>query len=146
MRVPPVIATVAATLLLLSFNVGSQPLDAPSTDPASANPATAGTAADQPVLEAVLVDREKKAAKREATVQVKASGINIVDPAVAGEKPRRGEGHFHYQVDGGPVVATTSAKLSFHELSPGPHIITVVLAGNDHQRLVQPVTLQLRVP
>jgi hypothetical protein len=145
-RVSAITRSLAAALLGLALQAAAQPIDAPSTDPAASMPATAGMAADRPTLEAVLVDRDKKAAKREATVQAKASGINIVDPAVAGEKPKRGEGHFHYQVDGGPIVATTAAKLSFHELSPGPHIITVILAGNDHRRLIEPVVLQLRVP
>jgi len=137
---------LAAALLAPALPVSAQPIDAPSTDPAASMPATRGMATDQPTLKAVLVDQQKKAAKREATVQVTVSGINIVDPAVAGEKPKRGEGHFHYQVDGGPVVATTAPKLSFHELSPGSHAISVILAGNDHKPLMPPVALQVKVP
>ncbi|HET6890757.1 MAG TPA: hypothetical protein VFH31_06620, partial [Pyrinomonadaceae bacterium] len=70
-----------------------------------------------PTLTATLVDAEKKAAQKAATVQVKTTGIRLIDPATVGEKPRAGQGHLHYQVDGGPIIATTATKLSFHELS-----------------------------
>jgi hypothetical protein len=39
------------------------------------------------------------------------------------------------QVDGGPIIATPAAKLSFHGLSPGKHQILVMLAANDHSPL-----------
>src|SRR5688572_31991077 len=93
---------------------------------------TPGGAA-RPTMTAKLVDPEKKAAGRAATVEVTTSGVELVDPATAGEKPMAGQGHLHYQVDNGPVVATPAAKLSFHELMPGTHTIVVVLAGNDHK-------------
>lgn len=97
-------------------------------------------------LSAMLVDRENKARKAEATVQVTTSGIKIVDPASAQEKPRSGQGHFHYRLDNGPVIATTATKLSFHELTPGQHTITVMLAGNDHSPLGPQETLNVTVP
>jgi hypothetical protein len=48
---------------------------------------------------------------------------------------RAGQGHLHYRVDDGPVIATTVTELSFHELAPGPHRFEVTLVGNDHQPL-----------
>jgi hypothetical protein len=104
----------------------------PKGEEYGAKPGGAGGAAS---LTARLVDAEKKASKREATVEASASGIQIVDPASTGEKAVPGQGHFHYRLDGGPIIATTSDKLSFHELSPGKHTISVVLAGNDHKPL-----------
>lgn len=97
-------------------------------------------------LTATLVDAEKKAAEKAATVQVKTSGIRLIDPAMVKEKPHAGQGHLHYQVDSGPVIATTTTKLSFHELSPGPHKITVMLAGNDHSPLGPQQTLDVTIP
>jgi hypothetical protein len=97
-------------------------------------------------LSAMLVDREKKAQKGEATVQVATSGIKIVDPASAHEQSKSGQGHFHYKLDNGPVIATTATKLSFHELTPGQHTITVMLAGNDHSPLGPQETLNITVP
>lgn len=129
-------------LVLGSAAAIAQPLDAPSTDPAATQPNRPGGAS----LTATLVDAEKKAAKQAATVEAKAGNVKIVDPAQSGEKPKAGEGHFHYQLDGGPVVATTAPKLSWHELSPGAHIITVTLAGNDHAPISAPVKLSVRVP
>ena len=93
-----------------------------------------------------LVDTEKKAAGRAATVEVTVSGVALTDPAMANEKPVAGQAHLHYQVDKGPVVATTAAKLSFHELTPGSHTIVVVLAGNDHKPLGPQQQLTVTVP
>lgn len=100
----------------------------------------------QPSMTAELVDAERKALKKSATVSVHVSGIELVDPASVKEKAADGQGHLHYRVDEGPVIATTATKLSFHELGTGPHTITVVLAGNDHAPLGPSVTLHVAVP
>lgn len=108
--------------------------------------AQAPGAAMKPTMTAKLVDPDKKAAGRAATVEVTTSGVELVDPALSNEKPVVGQGHLHYQVDKGPIVATPSAKLSFHELTPGPHTIVVVLAGNDHKPLGPQQQLTVTVP
>jgi hypothetical protein len=124
------IVTVALTALVAAPSIDAQ---------------TPGSAA-KPVMTAKLIDADKKAAARAATVEVTTSGIELVDPAVSMEKAVAGQGHLHYQVDKGPVVATPSAKLSFHELAPGAHTILVVLAGNDHKPLGPQQQLTLTVP
>ena len=93
-----------------------------------------------------LVNPEQQAAKHTATVQVTVTGVELVDPATAGEKPVLGQGHLHYQVDAGVVVATPVPKLSFHELKPGDHVISVTLAANDHTPLGPPQMVQVNVP
>ena len=108
--------------------------------------AQAPGSATRPTMTAKLVDPEKKAAERAATVEVTTSGVELIDPAVAKEKAVPGQGHLHYQVDKGPIVATPSAKLSFHELTPGTHTIVVVLAGNDHKPLGPQQQLTVTVP
>ena len=90
-----------------------------------------------PELSVTLSDPEKKAQERAATVEVKVAGIQLIDPAAVNEQPQQGQGHLHYQVDNGPIIATTTTKPSFHELSLGSHKITVMLVGNDHQPLVR---------
>jgi hypothetical protein len=97
-------------------------------------------------LTAVLVDAEAKAQKKEATVKVTVTGATMTDPAVAKEKPKAGQAHLHYQVDNGPIIATTTTKLSFHELTSGEHKITVVLSANDHSPLGPQETLTVRIP
>ena len=97
-------------------------------------------------IEAVLVNPEKQGPQGAATVRVGVSGVRIVDPAAAGEKPHAGQAHVHYRVDGGPVIATTATKLSFHELAPGEHKIEVTLAGNDHQPLGPAETIEVKIP
>jgi hypothetical protein len=97
-------------------------------------------------LTATLVDNDKNAARGAATIKVTVDGVKIVDPATAGEKPMKGQGHIHFKLDEGPVIATTSTKLSFHELKPGEHRIVVMLAGNDHAPLGAQETLNVLVP
>jgi hypothetical protein len=115
----------------------------PATRPAE--PATA-TGANAMTLTASLEDAEAKAKKQAATVKVATRGIRLVDPAVSGEKPIRGQGHLHYQMDDGPVIATTAPKLSFHGLKPGSHSITVMLAANDHSPLGPQQKLSVTIP
>lgn len=97
-------------------------------------------------LKARLIDPEKKAKEKTATVEVTVGGVALTDPAKVGEKPIKGEGHLHYRVDDGPVIATTTTKLSFHELTPGVHKILVVLAANDHSPLGPQETLTVTIP
>jgi hypothetical protein len=100
----------------------------------------------RPTMTAKLVDAEKNAAERTATVEVTVSGIELIDPATAKGKPVAGQGHLHYQLDKGPIIATPTAKLSFHELPPGSHTIVVMLAGNDHKPLGPQERLTVNIP
>jgi hypothetical protein len=116
---------------------------APATRPME--PATS-TGASAMSIAAKLVDPEAKAKKQAATVSVAIRGVRIVDPAISGEKPIKGQGHLHYQVDDGPIVATTAPKLSFHGLKPGSHSIMVQLAANDHSPLGPEQKLSVTIP
>jgi hypothetical protein len=107
---------------------------------------TTSLALAKPALDAKLVAPEAAAKKGSATVQASISGIEMVDPAQAQEKPRDGQGHLHYRVDGGPIIATTTTKLSFHALAPGKHRISVSLVGNDHQPLGPSEDLEVTIP
>jgi hypothetical protein len=100
---------------------------------------------DKPDMKAELVDADKNGARGAATVVVKVSGVTLTDPASANELPKAGQAHLHYQLDGGPVVATTSPKLSYHGLTAGEHKIVVMLAANDHNPLGPQQTLTVRV-
>lgn len=126
------IAVVTAALTLF--------LAAPATN------AQAPGTATKPTMTAKLIDADKKAADRAATIEVTTSGVELTDPAISHEKAVPGQGHLHYQLDKGPVVATPAAKLSFHELTPGAHTILVVLAGNDHKPLGPQEQLTVTVP
>lgn len=97
-------------------------------------------------LAAELVDPDRKALKKSATITVHVSGIKMIDSAAAKEKPVKGQGHLHYKIDNGLIIATTATKLSFHELSSGAHSFTVNLAGNDHSPLGPSQTLNVTVP
>lgn len=108
--------------------------------------AQAPGAATKATMTAKLIDADKKASERAATVEVTTSGVQLVDPSISMEKAVLGQGHLHYQLDKGPIVATPTAKLSFHELAPGPHTIVVMLAGNDHKPLGPQQQLNVTVP
>jgi hypothetical protein len=108
--------------------------------------AQAPGSATKPTMTAKLVDPDKKAADKAATVEVTTSGVELTDPAISHEKAVPGQGHLHYQLDKGPVVATPAAKLSYHELPPGTHTILFVLAGNDHKPLGPQEQLTVTVP
>jgi hypothetical protein len=112
----------------------------------SSKPKTTAAQKGTPTLTAKLVDGEKKAQQKAATVDVKVTGIKLIDPATVNEKAATGQGHLHYQVDDGPIIATTTTKLSFHGLAPGPHKIVVMLAGNDHNPLGPQETLNVTIP
>jgi hypothetical protein len=146
------ILSVAALSSTLSAQYEkAKPSPAPSPEHTS-HPATrpmepsTATGANAMSLTATLEDPEAKAKKQAATVKVATRGIRLVDPAVSGEKPIRGEGHLHYQVDDCPVIATTAPKLSFHGLKPGAHDITVMLAANDHSPLGPQQKLSVTIP
>lgn len=97
-------------------------------------------------LTASLVDADLNGAKRTAVVQATVESIELVDPSTVNERPRDGQGHLHYQVDGGPLIATTNTKMSFHELTAGAHSVTVTLVGNDHAPLGPQQTLTVNIP
>jgi hypothetical protein len=97
-------------------------------------------------LDARLVEPDRNAMQASATLEVEVSGLELIDPATAMERPQTGQGHVHYRVDAGPVIATTATKLSFHELSAGVHRFRVELVGNDHQPLGPSESLEITVP
>lgn len=116
------------------------------TVPAVMNLTLAETTPPKTSLTATLVDAAAKAQKKSATVEVTVVGIQLIDPAKTGEIPAPGQGHIHYQVDQGFIIATTTPKLSFHGLTSGTHKITVSLAANDHSALGTPQVLTVTVP
>jgi hypothetical protein len=127
---------------------GAQSSSQPSHDTTSHTHAAASDASSKThaTLKADLVEPEKKAKDKSATVKVEVTGVEMVDPATVNEKAKAGQGHLHYQIDDDPIVATTAKKLSFHALPSGKHKIKVVLAGNDHAPLGPEQTLDVNIP
>lgn len=136
--------TAMVSAMVLAVNVGGDALDVPKS--LESLKATTPRAEAMPELSAQLIDPEKNVREQTATVEVKVAGIQLIDPAAVHEQPQRGQGHLHYQVDAGPVIATTTTKLSFHELTLGSHRITVMLVGNDHEALGPRETLTVDIP
>jgi hypothetical protein len=125
---------------------GPKAMQSPMTETQREADQVRKTAAPAPTLSASLMQPEQKAKQHEADVQVQVTGVDIIDPAKVNEKPAPGQGHLHYQVDSGPIIATTATKMDFHKLSAGKHQITVMLAGNDHQPLGPKETLHVTIP
>ena len=107
--------------------------------------AGAAFAAD-PQLDAELVDADANAAKGNALVKVAVTELRLIDADDAGPAPKHGEGHLHYQVDDGPVIATSASKLAFHALQPGNHQIHVTLVGNDHEPIGPNEIVEVMIP
>jgi hypothetical protein len=137
------IRKLASFAMLLMFTIAISVL---ATAQYGFTPKSQATQTTGPSLTATLVDAEKKAQQKAATVSVKVDGIKLTDPGEVKEMPKAGQGHLHYQVDSGPVIATTTTKLSFHGLTPGPHKIVVMLAGNDHNPLGPQQSLDVTIP
>ncbi len=97
-------------------------------------------------LTAHLLDAGRNAVRKEADIQVDVAGIQLTDPDVAREHAQKDQGHLEYRVDNGPVVATTSTKLSFRELPSGSHRIVVGLVANDGTPLGPHQVLEVDVP
>jgi hypothetical protein len=92
-------------------------------------------------VNARLVAMEESAPMREAFVEVDVIGLPAAGTARMTKAPV-----ILYHIDDGPVIATSERKLSFHELDPGQHTITVALETADHIALGPKQTLSLRVP
>jgi hypothetical protein len=120
--------------------------DAPAQPAADQTGAIPDASATPAALEVTLVNPEDKAKDRAATVQVEVRSLRMTDPDATTGKPMPGEGHIHYQLDDGPVIATTATKLGFHELTPGNHLIKVTLAGNDHRPVSAQQTVNVQIP
>jgi hypothetical protein len=140
----PLTLAAAISMITLGAYAADTASDTKAKKPAEKEQASAGS--EKPTLKAMLVEPEKKAKEKAATVKVTVGGVKIIDPATVNEKAAAGQGHIHYKLDDGPVVATTAAKLSWHELSSGKHKITVMLAGNDHQPLGPEETVSVDIP
>lgn len=140
------ILTVCALMISLSvavaFAVAAHVEPATNESDSAAN----ATAAQASTLTAALVDPAANAKEKTATVTVQVAAVKLIDPALSNKRPTKGEGHLHYRVDDGPVIATTATKLSFHELTPGKHKIVVMLANNDHSPTGLEQTLEVTVP
>ena len=142
--------TLVLTLcaLMLSLSLALTLAVAANDEPGSAvMESYLGTSAGQSAtMTASLVDPAINAKEKTATVKVEVTGVKLIDPALTNKRPTKGEGHLHYRVDDGPVIATTTTKLSFHELTPGKHKIVVMVANNDHSPSGLEQTLEITVP
>lgn len=146
LRLVGLILTLGALIVSLSFVVAIAV--AAHVEPATnaSDPAASKTFAQPGTLTAALVDPAANAKEKTATVKVEVTGIKLIDPALTNKRPTKGEGHLHYRVDDGPVIATTATKLSFHELTAGKHKIVVMLANNDHSPTGLEQMLEITVP
>jgi hypothetical protein len=138
------VSTLVALALCLNLSASAQYASKESKSPRK-NLVSQGRAMSA-TLTASLVDPGTTAKEKTATVQVRVAGVKLIDPAMTNKRPTKGQGHLHYRVDSGPVIATTTTKLSFHELTPGKHQIVVMLANNDHSPAGPEQTLEITVP
>ena len=135
-----------ASILMLALTISLTAIAQDKAKNETALPAANQIAGQSATLTASLIDPDKNAKEKTATVEVSLTGVKLIDPAMTNKKATKGEGHLHYQVDDGPVIATTAPKLSFHGLTSGKHKIVVMLANNDHTPAGPQQTLEITVP
>ena len=109
------------------------------------NQSAANKPNDQNVtLEVRLANEQAMAKQKMATVEVTVTGTTISDMAAM---PGIGGGaHLHYQIDNGPVIATSVKHLTFAKLTPGDHTINVTVADENHQPISETQTLKVTIP
>jgi hypothetical protein len=97
-------------------------------------------------LRVSLVDAEAQARQGAVTIAVELEGVALVDPLEAGFEPQPGRGHLEYRIDGGVAVATTATTLSFHDLPPGTHRVSIRAARSDRSALGSARELLVSIP
>jgi|GEM_PF-5294059 len=123
----------------------SAAVEAAPSDPPVAAPSPSSVDAP-PTLKVVIVPVDPKSGKKSATVKVEVRGLKLVDPGSVRGESVVGEGHLHYRLDQGPVIATTATTLCFQNLTSGPHTITVALASDDRAPIGPATTLGINIP
>ena len=98
------------------------------------------------MFSAILVDPEALAKQKAVTVEVSVDGIELKDPQEVSPSPSRPQAHLLYQLDQGPSIATKANRVTFLDLPPGEHSITIRLAGPDHKPLGPYQLLTVRIP
>lgn len=145
-RTVALVVTLCALMISLSLVVALAVAAHVETTTNETRPAASNSVAQAATLTASLVDPAASAREKTATVKVQVTGVKLIDPALTNKRPTKGQGHLHYRVDDGPVIATTTTKLSFHELTSGKHRIVVMLANNDHSPTGLEQALEITVP
>lgn len=100
---------------------------------------------DHPMLRATLKDKDKNAQKHVASVEVETQNIGLVTVG-ASSYAESDMGLLEYQVDKGPVLATSDTTVMFRDLTPGKHTITVSLVNADYKQLGVRVELEVDIP
>ncbi len=68
-----------------------------------------------------------------AVVQASVDDFDLVAPG--GNPANEHQGHIVYKVDNGAEQTTTAKRFEVNGLSPGEHVVTVYLAGNDGREI-----------
>jgi hypothetical protein len=92
-------------------------------------------------VNARLVSMDERSLMREAHVEAEITGLPAAGTSRMTKAPV-----VLYRLDDGPVIATSERKLSFHELDPGQHTVTVALETADGIALGPRQTLDFRIP
>jgi hypothetical protein len=131
--------------------------DRGSSTGASTGAATTTTSAEAPDSQVSFVT-PKDGASSDGTVKAKVALENFeLAPQAVGQAPRPGEGHLHFQMDGGKFdypkysgangktgkklgvqgkySPSTTPEITYRDLPPGKHTLEVYLANNNHTEL-----------
>ncbi|MFH1394004.1 MAG: plastocyanin/azurin family copper-binding protein [Candidatus Micrarchaeota archaeon] len=90
-----------------------------------------------PAAGAVVKSAEENA---EVTVSVSAMNLIIKTPGGAAKK---GEGHFHFMLDGGNAIVVSEKTYTLTGINPGTHTLRIELMNNDHTAYSPPIVKEV---
>ena len=118
-----IIAVIGAALALAACNSGSQPTS-PSASNSVARPSSTGKIA-------IVSPKPGETVSTDGViVKVSLEGATLSKQVSTNLRPD--EGHVHLLVDARTITILGTLEVSTGPLSPGPHLIEVELAANDH--------------
>ena len=98
-----------------------------------------------PQLEVGLVKPGENAKKKQAVVAAKVWGIDLITPG-SYTQPNLTKGYLVYRVDEQPVIKTADKEVTFRNLSPGYHAVTVQLSSPDGHLVGARMVLAVHIP
>lgn len=83
-----------------------------------------------------------KTTEESAEVPVSISAQNLIVKTPGGEA-KKGDGHFHFVLDGGEVVVVSTKTYALTGVDPGTHTLRVELMNNDHTPYSPPIVREV---
>lgn len=105
----------------------------------------AGMSGLAPELEVEVKDAHENAHNKQVVVEARVWGIDLVEPG-SSQQPSLTRGYLLYRVDEQPVIKSAEKEMTFRNLSPGRHTVTVQLSSPDNYPVGTSKVMTVRIP